>query len=560
MRCLEFTATAAGHLCLTGGGSAQYPVEYINPLGEWEELTIDGVDIVADGDGCITIPRAGDYRICIPKLRNCPYKEVELLFSVDVPPAPPVSGDLEELFTALCECINGHLDDLADDLEEITVTIDTSEGPVEITGEVTIAGLLEALENLNVTVTNFDDLIDLLTGDDVTITVDGTVLIDPDQWQAFLDGQLAIIAAINATNDEWCETVYYVDDSMCICKEGETPCLEAPEPVIFSAKDVSSPNGVAFSAGTPIGQHIDKSGLSTPWTEGQSVAAYDPANQPHVTTWSGNETYLQTSAPITPANPLIIDYDLGAVRALSGVAIWGEEAHPPRNYDIEVSVDGVTYTPLGSFSSTPNTITGGYGASMVELECAVAEARYVRFKHTEPGTYRPEDDLVAIGEIGFIGAMAPLEVPPSAECTTIYQAHSCQGVNIYTVVDGKQVPYVMTGNEVKCVDAEGSKCCDDMKALLAQINTTLEAMNSDGCCTRKNVITAVEGNAITVEPFIAIPTGIKQLQLLSPAGTKLEVVKIAKVEQGLGYTKLQVTESENLKVGNVVRPYVEGGA
>ena len=102
-------------------------------------------------------------------------------------------------------------------LENITVTIDTSAGPVEITGEVTIdtgdnglaidwTGIKDALTGLVVEaeINNFSDLVALLTADDVTITVDGTVAIEQDQIDSLLDGLTSIEDAIkNTVRVDW---------------------------------------------------------------------------------------------------------------------------------------------------------------------------------------------------------------------------------------------------------------------------------------------------------------------------------------------------------------------
>lgn len=112
-----------------------------------------------------------------------------------------------DLFASLEANIIAAIEAGAEAGEEITVTIDTSSGPVEITGSVSIdgevaidwAGIKDALDGLLVSaeVSNFADLVALLTDDATTITVDGVVSLDGDQLQSLLDSNQAIVDAIN---------------------------------------------------------------------------------------------------------------------------------------------------------------------------------------------------------------------------------------------------------------------------------------------------------------------------------------------------------------------------
>lgn len=86
--------------------------------------------------------------------------------------------------------------DSLDALEDITVMVEIkNEDPIEITGEVTIdgdvsvdwTGMQDALNGLEVEITNFADLVDLLEDATLTVTIDGEVTIDQDQIDSIID-------------------------------------------------------------------------------------------------------------------------------------------------------------------------------------------------------------------------------------------------------------------------------------------------------------------------------------------------------------------------------------
>jgi len=125
----------------------------------------------------------------------------------------PLEVTADSVLTALLESIADDIiaqliatgDDLANSLEDITVTIDTSGGPVEVTGTVSISGdvtvdwsgIQDALNGLEIEVTNYQDLVDILTDPATTLTIDGSVtaLIDPTQFAIIED----LLGTINDT-------------------------------------------------------------------------------------------------------------------------------------------------------------------------------------------------------------------------------------------------------------------------------------------------------------------------------------------------------------------------
>lgn len=124
----------------------------------------------------------------------------------------PLQVTADAALTALLESIADDIvaqvalteDNLENSLEDITVTVDTTAGPVEITGTVNIGdpvvidwtGIQGALDGLDVEVTNYADLVALLTDPATTLTIDGTVT-------AVLDAtQFAILETLLETIDQ----------------------------------------------------------------------------------------------------------------------------------------------------------------------------------------------------------------------------------------------------------------------------------------------------------------------------------------------------------------------
>lgn len=85
--------------------------------------------------------------------------------------------------------------DSLDALEDLTLTVEIANAdPIEITGSVTIdgdvsidwTGMQDALNGLEVEITNFDDLVSALEDATLTVTVDGEVVIDQDQIDSLI--------------------------------------------------------------------------------------------------------------------------------------------------------------------------------------------------------------------------------------------------------------------------------------------------------------------------------------------------------------------------------------
>lgn len=132
-------------------------------------------------------------------LTNCLPKPLEVTADATL------TALLESIADDIIAQVEASSDDLANSLEEVTVTIDTTAGPVVVSGTVSISGAVTvdwtgiqtALDGLEVEVTNYQDLVDLLTAPTTTLTVDGTVtaIIDAAQFST-LETLLANVEAV----------------------------------------------------------------------------------------------------------------------------------------------------------------------------------------------------------------------------------------------------------------------------------------------------------------------------------------------------------------------------
>lgn len=347
-----------------------------------------------------------------------------------------------------------------------------------------------------------------------------------------------ILACLKEIKEKQKSQPYFVE-KLCDSVVGDNCELETCN--IFSPATATS-NATPFNVNTPITNHIDLSGLATPFGQGQDFVVYDPANQPHVTQWNGNETYLQLPG-ISAANPLTIDYDMGFVGTFNKIAIWNEEAHPANAFDVEYSLDGSTWTAAQSFTVGTNPITGGYGATVLEFDCAFS-ARYIRFSHTDSGTYRPEEDLIAIGEIAFGGVEGA--VTGSLDQTEFYQAHTCDGIERYIINEaGEKVDYEVQGTIGPCPDASStllSNLIDSQTATTVAVNNLCAKLEIDEeLCAEK--IKVVEISRNTVISSIATGYAVRDQVTIGSVNTVITAI------EGVKFT---VKDAEGIEVGNTI--------
>ena len=224
-------------------------------------------------------------------------------------------------------------------------------------------------------------------------------------------------------------------------------------PNIYSPASVTA-NMANWSGSVLTEYHIDKSGLTTPFVDGQNYAAYNPTTQVHTSTASGFEAYFATNPgqPSGPAidatNPLILTYDMGQIMTTDGFVIWGEENHEPKLADVEYSLDGTNWTAGDTITFTP--VPGGsYTGVEYTFSCAFP-ARFIRFTHNDTGSYRP--DILGIGEIAFRAVVGVVD--EITQVVPFYKRFTCDdGVQTVTLdSNNSYVPYVVQGTEVECND------------------------------------------------------------------------------------------------------------
>jgi hypothetical protein len=104
---------------------------------------------------------------------------------------------------------------------------------------------------------------------------------------------------------------------------------------------------------------IDQSGLSLAYTSGVTdFSSYFATNPTHTSVANHNEWFSQNYG-IRRISGLAITYSFGALAAINGFALWNEEFAGIGTTQLLSSVDGITYTPLGTITPTPSTFAQG---------------------------------------------------------------------------------------------------------------------------------------------------------------------------------------------------------
>jgi hypothetical protein len=174
------------------------------------------------------------------------------------------------------------------------------------------------------------------------------------------------------------------------------------EPVILSPVAA-----VATSSTTdrPVERSIDQSGLGSGFESGVDIFDDVIGGIRHAPT--GSDEWF-TAEGITEAT---VTYDLGRIHQVEKVALWNEDSVGFASAEASVSIDGASFTPLGTIAPANNQI-GSYGAEVFPLPFA---ARYLRLEIEEAPQEGDSNtsffsQKAGIGEI----AVAALPVAPGA--------------------------------------------------------------------------------------------------------------------------------------------------
>jgi hypothetical protein len=153
--------------------------------------------------------------------------------------------------------------------------------------------------------------------------------------------------------------------------------LGATPPGVAFAGVITSPvSGVINSGGPGFGSLNDtfnQGGLSAGFTSGVTdFDAYLATNPTHSFIFPGQEWFSNqgtSSASVT--------YDMGAVVAISRLALWNEESSGIGRLDLFGSTDGITFSSLAANILPFDTVAAQYPAQVFAF--AEADVRFIRF-------------------------------------------------------------------------------------------------------------------------------------------------------------------------------------
>ncbi len=169
-----------------------------------------------------------------------------------------------------------------------------------------------------------------------------------------------------------------------------------------TASTIIGATSATVDAGGPgfgsINDTLNQNGLSAGYTSGvtdfDSYIASDPT---HDLTFSGNEWF--SNNPSTSAQ---VTYDLGSAMGIDRLALWHEESSGFGSVDLFSSIDGITFSALGTFVPTPATVVADYSAQVFSF--AATNTRFVRFAMSDCPEGAGTFDACAIGEVAFRSA------------------------------------------------------------------------------------------------------------------------------------------------------------
>lgn len=176
-----------------------------------------------------------------------------------------------------------------------------------------------------------------------------------------------------------------------------------------AAQTIIAPtSGVIDSGGPGFGSLTDtfnQAGLSANYTAGvTNFDAYLAGNPTHSLVFSGNEWFSDSGT-----NAATVTYNFGSAVGIDRLALWNEDASGIGVLGLSTSLDGVTFTNLGSFNPFNTTFNVDYPAEVFSF--AATSAQYVRFTMTECPQSGGNFVGCAIGEVAFRSAAVDNAIP-----------------------------------------------------------------------------------------------------------------------------------------------------
>ncbi|MCY7280614.1 MAG: PEPxxWA-CTERM sorting domain-containing protein [Sphingomonas bacterium] len=217
--------------------------------------------------------------------------------------------------------------------------------------------------------------------------------------------------------------------------------LLAPSPSI--AQQIIAPVSATINSGGPgfglIANTFNQSGLSSNYVAGTTnFNSYLGTSPAHAYQFSGNEWFSNfgvSSATVT--------YDFGTLLAISGMALWNEDAAGIGFLNVLTSSDGITFASL--FSATPpdNPINQNYGATIFTF--GAISTRYARLEMSRCPQGGNEFEYCAIGEVAFRAAEVNSAVPESSTWAMMLLGFGAIGGALRSTRRRRQKPVLQAG-------------------------------------------------------------------------------------------------------------------
>lgn len=184
-------------------------------------------------------------------------------------------------------------------------------------------------------------------------------------------------------------------------------CSAAHAGVIVSAESAEILSGDPGAG--DIQSTYDLLGLLDDYTSGETdFDAYLASNPLHVWDFSvleGPTTYFYEWFANPGATSAVVSYDLGSIQQTQGLALWNEDGNGIGELNILGSIDGQTWTLLGSqLTPTNNPTRQDYGADV--FSWGTTSARYIKLEMSKcPASVAWNG--CSIGEVAFNVSAVP---------------------------------------------------------------------------------------------------------------------------------------------------------
>lgn len=170
-----------------------------------------------------------------------------------------------------------------------------------------------------------------------------------------------------------------------------------------AAQTIIAPTSGVINSGGPgfgtLTETFNQAGLSSGYVSGvTNFDAYIGSGPTHTLVFSGNEWFSNSGT-----SSATVTYNFGSVVGIDRLALWNEESSGIGTLGLSASLDGVTFSNLGTFNPFNNPIGSSYPAEVFSF--AATNAQFVRFTMTNCPQEPSGFDACAIGEVAFRSAV-----------------------------------------------------------------------------------------------------------------------------------------------------------